>query len=97
MWCHICGLHKYAVARWAGQKVRALTFNAQWREVAALTLNGYIHVYSAASFRQTHSRKLPSCQDLVCLATQVRTSHILILYHFHLKTLKKYVFYYQFL
>ncbi|CAH0725131.1 unnamed protein product, partial [Brenthis ino] len=53
-----------------GQKVRALTFNAKWREIAALTLNGYIHVYSAASFRQTHSRKLPSCQDLVCLATQ---------------------------
>ncbi|XP_022126380.1 DDB1- and CUL4-associated factor 12 [Pieris rapae] len=54
----------------AGQKVRALTFNRRWREIAALTLNGYIHVFNAATFRQTLSRKLPSCQDLVCLATQ---------------------------
>ncbi|VVD03974.1 DDB1- and CUL4-associated factor 12 homolog [Leptidea sinapis] len=53
-----------------GQKVRAVTFNKKWREIAALTLNGYIHVFSAETFRQTLSRKLPSCQDLVCLATQ---------------------------
>ncbi|KAF9793806.1 hypothetical protein SFRURICE_010354 [Spodoptera frugiperda] len=54
----------------SGQKVRALTFNQRWREIAALTLNGYIHVFNAETFRQTLSRKLPSCQDLVCLATQ---------------------------
>jgi hypothetical protein len=54
-----------------GQKVRALTFNSRWREIAALTLNGYIHVFGAETFRQQLSRKLPSCQDLVCLATQV--------------------------
>lgn len=54
-----------------GQKVRALTFNEKWREIAALTLNGYIHVFNAETFKQTISRKLPSCQDLVCLATQV--------------------------
>ncbi|KPJ18503.1 DDB1- and CUL4-associated factor 12 [Papilio machaon] len=53
-----------------GQKIRALTFNQRWREIAALTLNGYIHVFNAETFRQTLSRKLPSCQDLVCLATQ---------------------------
>ncbi|CAH2258712.1 jg5399 [Pararge aegeria aegeria] len=52
------------------KKVRAITFNEKWREIAALTLNGYIHVWNAATFRQTLSRKLPSCQDLVCLATQ---------------------------
>ncbi|KOB69033.1 putative ddb1-and cul4-associated factor 12 [Operophtera brumata] len=57
----------------SGIKVRALTFNAKWREIAALTLNGYIHVFNAETFRQTLSRKLPSCQDLVCLATQVNT------------------------
>ncbi|XP_063627355.1 DDB1- and CUL4-associated factor 12 homolog [Cydia splendana] len=54
----------------SGQKVRALTFNPRWREIAALTLNGYIHVFNAETFKQTLSRKLPSCQDLVCLATQ---------------------------
>lgn len=54
----------------SGQKVRALSFNKKWRELAALTLNGYIHVFNAETFKQTLSRKLPSCQDLVCLATQ---------------------------
>lgn len=70
---YIC--QKYTVSKMSvgpGQKVRALTFNPRWREIAALTLNGYIHVFSAETFRQTLSRKLPSCQDLVCLATQVR-------------------------
>lgn len=54
----------------SGQKVRAITFNEHWREIAALTLNGYIHVFAADTFKQKISRKLPSCQDLVCLATQ---------------------------
>ncbi|XP_021202925.2 DDB1- and CUL4-associated factor 12 homolog isoform X2 [Bombyx mori] len=64
-------VHPHAVRECrSGLKVRALTFNERWREIAALTLNGYIHVFNAETFRQTLSRKLPSCQDLVCLATQ---------------------------
>lgn len=50
--------------------MRAITFNKHWKEIAALTLNGYIHVFDAETFKQTISRKLPSCQDLVCLANQ---------------------------
>lgn len=56
--------------QYVGQKVRAITFNRNWKEIAALTLNGYIHVFDAETFNQKISRKLPSCQDLVCLATQ---------------------------
>ncbi|CAF4825599.1 unnamed protein product [Pieris macdunnoughi] len=52
----------------APEEVRA--FNPRWREIAALSLDGYIHVFDASTFRQTLSQKLPSRQDLFCLATQ---------------------------
>ncbi|KAF2900881.1 hypothetical protein ILUMI_05286 [Ignelater luminosus] len=52
------------------QKVRALTFNRNFKEVAALSVNGYIHVWNAETFRQKLSRKLPSSQETVCLAVQ---------------------------
>ena len=52
------------------QKVRALAFNKAYDEVAALSLNGYIHIWSALSFRQKLSRKLPSSQENVCIAVQ---------------------------
>ncbi|XP_063245083.1 DDB1- and CUL4-associated factor 12 homolog [Bacillus rossius redtenbacheri] len=52
------------------QKVRALAFNKNFQEIAALSLNGFIHVWSAETFRQKLSRKLPSCQENVCLAVQ---------------------------
>lgn len=52
------------------QKVRALTFNKIYDEIAALSLNGYIHIWSALTFRQKLSRKLPSSQENVCIAVQ---------------------------
>ncbi|KAK9887624.1 hypothetical protein WA026_023583 [Henosepilachna vigintioctopunctata] len=52
------------------QKVRALTFNKSFQEIAALSLNGYIHIWSAETFKQKLSRKLPSAQESVCLAVQ---------------------------
>lgn len=52
------------------QKVRALTFNKKYDEIAALSLNGYIHIWSALTFRQKLSRKLPSSQENVCIAVQ---------------------------
>lgn len=52
------------------QKIRALTFNQDYREIAALSLNGYIHIWCAATFRQKISRKLPSSQENVCMAVQ---------------------------
>jgi len=36
----------------SGQKVRALAFNKGQGEFAALTLNGYIHIWSAETFKQ---------------------------------------------
>lgn len=50
--------------------MRALTFNPNFQEIAALSLNGYIHIWSAENFRQKLSRKLPSSQENVCLAVQ---------------------------
>lgn len=38
--------------------------------MAALSLNGYIHVWNAETFKQKLSRKLPSTQENVCLAVQ---------------------------
>ncbi|KAK9716796.1 hypothetical protein QE152_g24533 [Popillia japonica] len=52
------------------QKVRALTFNKAYQEVAALSLNGFIHIWCAETFKQKLSRKLPSSQENVCLAVQ---------------------------
>ncbi|CAG9818416.1 unnamed protein product [Phaedon cochleariae] len=52
------------------QKVRAITFNKSYDEIAALSLNGYIHIWSAETFKQKLSRKLPSAQENVCLAVQ---------------------------
>ncbi|KAK3927784.1 DDB1- and CUL4-associated factor 12 [Frankliniella fusca] len=52
----------------AAQKVRALAFNKKEGELAALSLNGFIHIWSADRFQQKLSRKLPSCQENVCMA-----------------------------
>ncbi|KAJ9578574.1 hypothetical protein L9F63_005202, partial [Diploptera punctata] len=54
----------------SAQKVRAVAFNKSFREIAALSLNGYIHIWNAETFKQKLSRKLPSCQENVCLAVQ---------------------------
>uniref|UniRef100_A0A1B6DPS3 DDB1- and CUL4-associated factor 12 beta-propeller domain-containing protein n=1 Tax=Clastoptera arizonana TaxID=38151 RepID=A0A1B6DPS3_9HEMI len=54
----------------AALKVRAFAFNKEAKEIAALSLNGYIHIWSAETFTQKISRKLPSCQDNVCIAVR---------------------------
>ncbi|CAB3366768.1 Hypothetical predicted protein [Cloeon dipterum] len=54
----------------SAQKVRAITYNKAFEEVAALSLNGFIHIWNAHNFKQKLSRKLPSCQENVCLAVQ---------------------------
>ncbi|XP_026463683.1 DDB1- and CUL4-associated factor 12-like [Ctenocephalides felis] len=54
----------------SAQKVRALCFNKKLKEIAVLSVNGYIHIFSAETFAQKLSRKLPSTQDNVCLTIQ---------------------------
>ncbi|XP_047003169.1 DDB1- and CUL4-associated factor 12 homolog [Schistocerca americana] len=54
----------------SAQKVRAVAFNKNFQEIAALSLNGFIHIWNAETFEQKFSRKLPSCQENVCLAVQ---------------------------
>lgn len=39
----------------SAQKVRALAFNKQSKELAALSLNGYIHIWKAETFAQVSS------------------------------------------
>ena len=36
------------------EKVRALAFNKKDVEIAALSLNGYIHIWKADTFKQVH-------------------------------------------
>uniref|UniRef100_A0A8D9ERN3 DDB1- and CUL4-associated factor 12 n=1 Tax=Cacopsylla melanoneura TaxID=428564 RepID=A0A8D9ERN3_9HEMI len=52
------------------QKIRSLAFNKQRRELACLSLNGYIHVWNMENFKQSLSRRLPSSQENVCLAVK---------------------------
>ncbi|KAE9528835.1 hypothetical protein AGLY_012410 [Aphis glycines] len=49
-------------------KVRAITFNKNLKEMVTLSLNGYVHVWDVERFTQRFSRRLPSCQDNVCIA-----------------------------
>ncbi|KAL1508941.1 hypothetical protein ABEB36_003755 [Hypothenemus hampei] len=52
------------------QNIRAIAFNKVYQELAALSLNGYIHIWDVETFKQRISRKLPSSQDNVCMAVQ---------------------------
>lgn len=52
------------------QKIRSICFNQQYKEIAVLSLNSYIHLFNAETFSQKLSRKLPNCQDNVCIACQ---------------------------
>lgn len=52
------------------QKIRALCFHKEYREIALLSLNGYMHLFNAETFSQKLSRKLPNCQENVCIACQ---------------------------
>lgn len=36
----------------SAQKVRAVAFNKSFQEIAALSLNGYIHIWNAETFKQ---------------------------------------------
>lgn len=54
----------------SAQKIRSLVFNKACKEIAVLSLNSFIHIWSAETFQQKISRKLPACQENVCLAVQ---------------------------
>lgn len=54
----------------AAQKIRSVCFNKEYKEIAVLSMNGYIHLFNAETFSQKLSRKLPNCQDNVCIAYQ---------------------------
>ncbi|XP_057380840.1 DDB1- and CUL4-associated factor 12 homolog isoform X1 [Daphnia carinata] len=49
------------------EKVRALAFNKRDVEIAALSLNGYIHLWKADTFKQMGSQKLHHGTENVCL------------------------------
>ena len=53
----------------AADRVRALSYNHRRREMAVVSLNGYIHCWNAAKFKQVMSKKLPHNMENVCLAT----------------------------
>lgn len=54
----------------SAQKIRAICFNKEYKEIALLSLNGYMHLFNAETFSQKMSRKLPNCQENVCIACQ---------------------------
>lgn len=54
----------------ASKGIRAVEFNPEFQEIAALSLSGHIHIWNAERFRQMYTRKLPSAQDTTCLAVK---------------------------
>lgn len=52
----------------AGSRVRSLCYNHQNKEIAVITLNGYIHCWDAVRFHQVMSKKLPHNMENVCLS-----------------------------
>lgn len=56
----------------AAQKIRSICFNPDYKEIAVISCNGYIHIFNAETFSQKLSRKLPNCQENVCIATQAQ-------------------------
>ncbi|VVC25492.1 WD40/YVTN repeat-like-containing domain,WD40 repeat, conserved site,WD40-repeat-containing domain,WD40 [Cinara cedri] len=56
------------------QKIRAITFNKNLKEMVTLSLNGYVHIWDVERFKQRFSRRLSSCQDNVCMAMKSDSS-----------------------
>ncbi|VVC42715.1 Hypothetical protein CINCED_3A005471 [Cinara cedri] len=50
------------------EKVRAISFNKNLKEMVTLSLNGYVHIWDVERFKQRFSRRLSSGQDNVCMA-----------------------------
>ncbi|XP_041465046.1 DDB1- and CUL4-associated factor 12-like [Lytechinus variegatus] len=50
------------------EKVRALEYSPQTKELASLSANGFIHLWDLRGFRKVHSRRLPYCEENVCIA-----------------------------
>ncbi|XP_013378753.1 DDB1- and CUL4-associated factor 12 [Lingula anatina] len=50
------------------EKVRALAYNKRDQEIAALSLNGYIHLWDAVRFSQKNYRKLSYTRENVCMS-----------------------------
>ncbi|GAB6028365.1 hypothetical protein CHUAL_002533 [Chamberlinius hualienensis] len=50
------------------EKVRAIAFNQKHQELAALSLNAFLHVWDLQTFQQKLSYKLHNCLENVCLA-----------------------------
>jgi WD repeat-containing protein 40A len=52
------------------QKIRAVCFNKEYKVLALLSLNGYIHLFNAETFTQKLTMELPNCLENVCIACQ---------------------------
>ncbi|VVC26945.1 WD40/YVTN repeat-like-containing domain,WD40 repeat, conserved site,WD40-repeat-containing domain,WD40 [Cinara cedri] len=55
------------------EKVSTILFNKNLKELIALSLNGYVHIWDVERFKQKFSRRL-SCQDNVCMAMKSDSS-----------------------
>ena len=49
-------------------RVRSLCYNTQRKEIAVISLNGFIHCWDAMKFKQMMSKKLPHNMENVCLS-----------------------------
>lgn len=70
----------------SAQKVRAVAFNKSFQEIAALSLNGYIHIWNAETFKQVCYSIVELCfsQFLICFKIDV---NLVMIYSIILQTL----------
>lgn len=50
-----------------GDKVRALEYSRHTKELASLSAHGYIHLWDLNGFRKLQTRRLPYCEENVCI------------------------------
>jgi WD40 repeat protein len=64
----------------SAQKVRAVAFNKSFEEIAALSLNGYIHIWNAETFKQVCFlvEELCSSKFLICFKMNMK---LVMIYH----------------
>jgi WD repeat-containing protein 40A len=62
----------------SAQKVRAVAFNKSFQEIAALSLNGYIHIWNAETFKQVCCSIVELCYSKYWICFRIG---VIMIYH----------------
>lgn len=65
----------------SAQKVRAVAFNKSFQEIAALSLNGYIHIWNAETFKQVCHCSLDFASQDLLICFEMSVIHVITGHH----------------